>query len=275
MSPPRAGSSTRKRRAPPQGSQSYNIEYNQIGNGYDIVPNISQRARNDAYAKRVKSHQHASINNDELFALLTFPGTHLTHQHFSITKMDMHLFFFLLAASSVFASSFPHPPEYPWCKPTYGSPNWPSPDAWHRLNETVSGRLVTPTPPGAVCHASFTEYDNATCSLVARQWSNTTFHALNLVSADYNDVACLPNSKYPCSVDRYPRFVIPALNAQDVQHAVSFARETGVRLIVKGTGHDVPGRYASVRTHTVCLVLIETGHPGPMPCLSRHTTCEV
>lgn len=129
-----------------------------------------------------------------------------------------------------------------WCKATYDSPCWPSPGDWQRLNDSVSGRLVTPTPPGAVCHASFAGYDNATCNLVSSQWSNTTFHALNLVSADYNDVACLPNSTYPCSVEGYPRFVVPALNAKDVQHAVSFARKTGVRLIVKGTGHDVPGR---------------------------------
>lgn len=128
------------------------------------------------------------------------------------------------------------------CKPKYGSPEWPSQAAWQRLNASVSGRLVAPKPPGAVCHASMIEYNNASCSLVATQWTNTSFHALDLVSADYNDVACLPSSSYPCNVNSYPRFVVPASNVQDVQSAVLFAKETGVRLIVKGTGHDAPGR---------------------------------
>jgi hypothetical protein len=130
----------------------------------------------------------------------------------------------------------------PACKPKSGSHDGPSAAAWQQLNDSVSGRLVAPTPPGAVCHPSMVEYNNASCDIVKSQWSNTSYHALNLVSADYNDDACLPHCMYPCNVDSYPRFALPAENAQDVQQAVSFARETGVRLIVKGTGHDVPGR---------------------------------
>jgi hypothetical protein len=188
----------------------------------------------------------------------------------------MKLILIQLAAALVSASPSLGPPlEFPWCKPTYDSPGWPSLDAWQQLNESVAGRLVAPTPPGAACHASLAEYDNATCKLVASQWSNTSFHALNLVSTDYNDVACLPDSAYPCSVDRYPRFVVPAVNAQDVQHVVSFARETGVRLVVKGTGHDVPGRYVSIPTHIEFSVLTLEDHPDLMRCPSRHTTCEV
>ena len=36
--------------------------------------------------------------------------------------------------------------------------------------------------------------------------------------------------------------MVEASNAYDVQQAVLFAAETGVRLIVKGTGHDYGGR---------------------------------
>jgi hypothetical protein len=128
------------------------------------------------------------------------------------------------------------------CKPKYGAPDWPSPAAWQQLNESVSGRLVAATPPGAVCHPSMAEYNNASCSFVSEQWTNTTFHALNLVSTDYNDIACLPRNDAPCNIDSYPRFVVPVETVQDVQSAVSFARETRVRLVVKGTGHDAPGR---------------------------------
>lgn len=142
-----------------------------------------------------------------------------------------------------FTTSATHHRPVSKCKPVFGSPDWPTVDAWRELNSSVSGKLVAPIPPGAVCHPSLPQYDNASCELVQSQWPNTSFHALNLVSVDYNDVGCLPNSTYPCTVNSYPRFVIPATDAGDVQKAVSFARETGVRLIVKGTGHDVPGRY--------------------------------
>ena len=190
-------------------------------------------------------------------------------------NMSMKLFLIPLAATLVSALPSSNRSESPWCKPTYDSPGWPSPEAWQQLNHSVSGRLVAPKPPGVVCHTSFAEYDNVTCSLVASQWSNTSFHALNLVSTDYNDVACLPDSTYPCSVDEYARFVVPAVNAQDVQHAVSFVRETGVRLVVKGTGHDVPGRYVSIPIPASFSILTMTDHLGPMPCLFRHTISEV
>jgi hypothetical protein len=185
-----------------------------------------------------------------LFAFLTVAFHYLRHllHHHPNHSMSMRLFLIPLAATLVTALSSAGPqPESSWCKPTLDSPGWPLLNVWQQLNGSVSGRLIAPIPPGAVCHVSFAEYANATCDLVAGQWSNTSFHALNLVSTDYNDVACLPDSKCPCSVDRYPRFVVPAINAQDVQHAVSFARETGVWLVVKGTGHDVPGRSVSIQ----------------------------
>ncbi|KAM0720296.1 hypothetical protein Q7P37_004432 [Cladosporium fusiforme] len=164
------------------------------------------------------------------------------------------------------ASASPHGPITQRCKPTYGSPGWPAADEWQRLNGSVFGRLVIPSPPGAVCHPTLPQYDNASCELVQSQWPNTSFHAINLISTDYNDVACLPNSTYPCTVDSYPRYVIPAANAQDVQNAISFARETGVRLIVKGTGHDVPGRSSgsdslSIQTHNIRGLSLTRGEP--------------
>lgn len=227
---------------------------------------------------RQEMSRHASIKDDASFALLTFPFTHLPYLPHQPSHRNMVLQLSLIPLVAALVTASPSPglqPESPWCKPTYDSPGWPSLDAWQRLNESVSGRLVMPTPPGAVCHVSFVEHDNTTCSLVASQWSNTSFHALNMVSTDYNDVACLPDSTYPCSVDRYPRYVVPAVNAGDVQHAISFARKTGVRLVVKGTGHDVPGRCVPIWTCSAGPVLTITGHPDLIRCPSRHTTSEV
>lgn len=128
------------------------------------------------------------------------------------------------------------------CKPVFHSAGWPSPTAWDHLNNTVSGRLIAPTPPGAVCHRDHPQYNNVSCIELTDQWTNTSFHAMNPVSADYNEFTCPPEDGQPCSGAGYPRYVVEAVEAQDVQHAVSFAAETGVRLIVKGTGHDFLGR---------------------------------
>jgi hypothetical protein len=130
----------------------------------------------------------------------------------------------------------------PACKPVVGNVHWPSEAAWDHLNASVSGRLLAPTPPGAVCHTRSPLYNNESCELLAAQWHNTSFHAINPVSADYNDLTCLPDNKQPCSSQGYPRFVVEAIDAHDVQQAISFAAETGVRLVVKGTGHDFLSR---------------------------------
>lgn len=133
---------------------------------------------------------------------------------------------------------------YSACKPVFGSPDWPPATVWNRLNNTVSGRLLAPALPGAVCHADQPQYNNESCALLATQWHTSSFHAENPVSADYNDVTCLPDNQHPCSPAGYPRYVVQAITAHDVQQAVSFAAETGIRLVVKGTGHDFLGRSA-------------------------------
>lgn len=134
-------------------------------------------------------------------------------------------------------------PSGTFCKPQPGDRHWPSPSAWQRLNSSVSGRLYQPIPPGAVCHPSWPQYDKVSCAnLATTKWAKTGFHALNSVSVDYNDETCLPNATAPCSLVGYPSYVLEAESEEDVQHGVNFAHETGVRMVVKGTGHDFPGR---------------------------------
>lgn len=128
------------------------------------------------------------------------------------------------------------------CKPLPGDLHWPSNSKWQTLNSSVSGRLIKPVPLGAVCHPSWAQFDNTTCQDVAKKWSSTSFHYKDPESVDYNDETCLPDPSTPCSNDGYPSFVVEAASVKDVQEAVSFAKSTGVRLIIKATGHDFPGR---------------------------------
>ena len=128
------------------------------------------------------------------------------------------------------------------CKPIPGSADWPTDSQWQALNVSVSGRLIQPIPPGAVCHEDLPQYDNASCTALASQWTDSSFHHTTPATVDYNDDACLPSSDSPCSSSGYPAYVVDAASAADVQAAVQFAAKTGVRLIVKATGHDFIGR---------------------------------
>ena len=102
------------------------------------------------------------------------------------------------------------------CKPVFDSPDWPAATLWSRLNGLVFGRLIAPELPRAVCHADQPQYNNESCALLATQWYNTSFHAENPVSVDYNDVTCLPDNEHPYSPAGYPRYVVQAINVHHV-----------------------------------------------------------
>lgn len=132
------------------------------------------------------------------------------------------------------------------CKAIPHTLSWPSIQSWQKLNTSTSGRLLAPPAPGAACHADQPTFDNATCNYITTAWPNSTFHANNPISVDFenwtND-SCLIDPAAPCSGAGYPVFVINSTTAHEVSAAVDFARENNVRLIVKGTGHDYLGRY--------------------------------
>lgn len=130
----------------------------------------------------------------------------------------------------------------PACKLVANSTGWPSVSDWRSLNTSVSGRLTAVSPPGAVCHPGQATFDNASCAALKTKWTDYRYHSSNPFTTDYNDDTCLPDASAPCSSAGYPAYAIEATNAADVQAGVRFAAKTGVRLVVKGTGHDYPGR---------------------------------
>lgn len=139
-----------------------------------------------------------------------------------------------------------NPPSQSKCKSTPGSADWPSTASWSALNDSLSGQLIRPSPPGAVCHPTQPTYNAAACPAVQAGWETTIFHTDNPVSSienNWNNDTCLPIPTVPCSGEGYPVYVVNATSAEDVKKGVDFARENNVRLIVKGTGHDYLGRY--------------------------------
>ena len=130
----------------------------------------------------------------------------------------------------------------PPCKLVANTTGWPSISDWQNLNTSVGGRLAAVSPPGAVCHPGLPNASNASCAAFQVEWTDAFYHADNPFTGIYNDDTCRPDATAPCSSAGYAAYAIEAINATDVQAGVRFAAQTGVRLIVKGTGHDYPGR---------------------------------
>ena len=131
------------------------------------------------------------------------------------------------------------------CKATPHSSDWPPKAKWDALNVSISGQLLAPLPPAAVCDAALAVFDKVSCAQVASQWNVSDFHAKDPISIDqpnWEDDACLPTLGAPCNLQQFPKYVVNATEALHVKRAVDFAREQNIRLIVKGTGHDFLGR---------------------------------
>ncbi|KAK4449569.1 FAD-binding domain-protein [Podospora aff. communis PSN243] len=149
----------------------------------------------------------------------------------------------LLSLPLLTLAQTPNPPN---CKSHPYLPTWPSPSLWSTLNTTLSGRLLSPSPPGAPCHPSHpTLYSPTLCPALQTAWFTEAFHTSDPVSSywnNFNNDSCLPDPRAPCTGAGYPVYVINATSAADVKAGVDFAREHGVRLIVKNSGHDFVGR---------------------------------
>ncbi|KAH6845745.1 hypothetical protein B0I37DRAFT_344863 [Chaetomium sp. MPI-CAGE-AT-0009] len=131
------------------------------------------------------------------------------------------------------------------CKAVPGTPKWPSQHDWAHLNETVAGRLLQPSPPGAICHPEHASYNATACPALRAAWLTYEFHQSDPVSVDWNqwtNDSCLPQEGAPCSGAGYPVFVINATTARHVEQGVKFAKKHNVRLVVKSSGHDFVGR---------------------------------
>ena len=131
------------------------------------------------------------------------------------------------------------------CKAVPSSPSWPSKAQWQALNISISGQLLAPLPPAAVCDTTLSVFNNTSCAYVASQYEVSNFHAQDPVSVmqpNWVNDACLPSIKDRCDLQQFPIYVVNATQPAHVKAGVDFARVHNIRLIVKGTGHDYLGR---------------------------------
>jgi hypothetical protein len=147
------------------------------------------------------------------------------------------------------------------CKVYPEDPEWPSDQAWSQLNELTNNRLLTePTPLAAVCYPSHPDYDAEQCATYSATWTQSYTHMndpIEIMSPVAQGMTCTPPTifdSHNCTRGAFPKYVLNATEPKHVQLAVNFARNTGVRLVIKNTGHDFLGKSAgkdalSIWTH--------------------------
>ncbi|OAG24588.1 FAD binding domain-containing protein [Alternaria alternata] len=135
------------------------------------------------------------------------------------------------------------------CKVYPDDPQWPSDEAWSQLNKVTGDRVINaPTPLAAVCYPG-DDYSAAKCSeYTVAAWQKSYIHMIDpieIMSPVAQGMTCTPPvlfDSHGCTRGGFPMYVVNATEPKHVQAAVNFARNTGVRLVIKNTGHDFLGK---------------------------------
>lgn len=136
-------------------------------------------------------------------------------------------------------TSAPATYQGPKCKIQPEDEGWPSEEQWARLNETVGGNLLKPTPVGAACYPDRPEYDNETCSYLlgpattSRFFFNDPLTALTTWGEGATCIQLLNTTGRTCTQGGFPVYVVNATSVRDIQAAVNFARNQHLRLVIK------------------------------------------
>ncbi|KAI8964171.1 FAD-binding domain-containing protein [Daldinia sp. FL1419] len=134
----------------------------------------------------------------------------------------------------------------PGCKVYPGDTDWPDATEWARLNGTLGGALLKPKPTAAACYQG-PDFNLQRCQYLT---TNTTLShfwidepLVSLTEWSQGGTCALAwNSTGNCTRGGFPEYVVNATTVKHIQAAVNFARNKGIRLVIKNTGHDFGGR---------------------------------
>ena len=124
------------------------------------------------------------------------------------------------------------------CRAFPGSADWPSNRDWARLNDTIDGALLKPTPLGSVCYPG-PNYDERRCKFLSGPTAgiSRTFvdDPLNVLTQWPEGETCVATTKPQgnCTQGGFPVYVANVTTVKHVQAAVNFARNKNVRLVIK------------------------------------------
>ncbi|GAW17838.1 hypothetical protein ANO14919_073050 [Xylariales sp. No.14919] len=131
------------------------------------------------------------------------------------------------------------------CRSLPSDNDWPSPETWRELNQTVGGRLITGVPLGAPCYLP--KYDQAACAKLQNEWTAVTpflEDPVNIVASLWQNSSCNPlfGPNGTCELGNLASYAINISSSEDAVAAVKFASQNNIRLTIKNTGHDYLGR---------------------------------
>lgn len=139
----------------------------------------------------------------------------------------------------------------PQCKAAPSDLEWPAPNEWKALNVSIGGVLIKAYPAASSCYNN-TAFDSPySCQDVAANWTLAKFHSTLPESIDYPiwaNNSCLPpgttgyDPSRGCSLGGSPQFIVNATTERQIAIAAKWAADRNIRIVIKGTGHDLNGR---------------------------------
>jgi hypothetical protein len=123
------------------------------------------------------------------------------------------------------------------CRVFPGSSDWPTDIEWNQLNETLDGQLLKPLPVANVCYPGPT-YDATKCGAIVNTSFFIPFYDGDPVSTltqwpEGSTCVASLNAQGECTQGGFPVYVVNASTVKHVQAGVNFARNMGVRLVIK------------------------------------------
>ncbi|KAL4804629.1 hypothetical protein BDV18DRAFT_153074 [Aspergillus unguis] len=137
------------------------------------------------------------------------------------------------------------------CKSSPGDATWPSTADWQALNNSIDGTLLKTAPAASSCYSGNPFRSKTNCTDVYNHWSYATYHAAWPESIDYSiftNQSCLPPGsdgyvkERGCSIGALPQYIVNATTEEHIAKAMKWASNRDIRIVVKGTGHDMSGR---------------------------------
>jgi hypothetical protein len=172
------------------------------------------------------------------------------------------------------------------CKVTPYDPEWPSHGEWSSLNSSINGQLLSALPVASSCWHGNPFDSPVNCSTVQSNWANAAWQSRFPEAIDYPIYAnnsCLPPnaSGYVagrgCSIGGLPQYIVNATSEDQIATALKWAAASNIRVVVKGTGHDLNGRYVCHLINPILAAMMLTchlhvGRAALLPCPSGRTT---
>ncbi|CVL10051.1 related to isoamyl alcohol oxidase [Fusarium proliferatum] len=146
------------------------------------------------------------------------------------------------------------------CKLSPFDTTWPTDAEWAALNDSISGSLIKTRPAASSCYKTNPFNAPLNCNIVEANWTQSTFHANlpeSISSPLYANNSCLPpgapgyNKTDGCHLGGYPSYVVNATSDEQIALTVKWASERNIRIVVKGTGHDLSGRSSGAHSLSI------------------------